>query len=772
MKHREAIGSFNAQGNEYEIRKPDLKRPMVNYFWNKKILSAVNQNGGGNGGYRGMTANYIGEVGKPRAQLLGNGNRYVYIRDEETGFLWNPGWYPAKTALDDYRCVHGLGYSLIEGTKDQIRVSLYGTASHDEPAEMWQIKIKNDDTIPRTLTVIPFVEFDLEGYVHNSEFDSWVRGYFDAEKRLIFAENNAEERPHGWFHGFCAVDHPVKAFDTSRTEFLGAYGNVTLPKAIEDGSLTNSLAACEKMVGAFELCVELAASEEKEIQFVVGSADSKGEAVRIADKLLTKGCFAETLKLNKAAKEQLCGLMQIETPDKKVNAFANYWLKQQVQLCVEVGRGAGNGFRDCLQDSWTIAAFNPTLARNKIHEALGQIYRSGRCVRGWNPLKDRECSDGPSWVAPAINAYLKETGDLAFLEEKVTYLDGGEDTVWEHILTTTRYSSDDLGPHSLVLAHVGDWNDSLNGMGKGGVGESVWTSIALYQSLNTVAEIAGMIKKDPEIEQEMRMRAERMKRAINEHGWDGEWYLAGYQDDGTPVGSKINEEGMIYLNSQTWATMLGIPDDERREKCLAAVDKYLDSDYCALTCYPAYTKYDPNVGRLTGFVPGIWENGAPYCHGAAFKVISDFVQGRGDEGYEALLKILPDSKWNPSSHSGCEPYALTNMYFGPDNPRKGETAFGWITGTAGWVYRSISEHLLGFQPEYDGFTVDPCIPRDWKRVNGRRMFRGDVYEIEILNEHGNCKGVKKIYIDGAPVKDNRIRILGDGLTHRIRVVLS
>lgn len=493
---QEAIGRFSDQGDEYEIFKPDLKRPMVNYFWNQKILSAVNQNGGGNGGYRGMTANYIGEVGKPRASLLGNGNRYVYIRNDESGTLWNPGWYPVKTPLDDYRCVHGLGYSVIEGTKDQIHVKLHGTVSHDEPAEMWQIRVKNQDTQCRKVTVFPFVEFDLEGYVHNSEFDSWVRGYYDAEKRLIFAENNAEERPHGWFHGFCAVDHPVRAFDTSRTAYLGAYGNTSMPKALEEGGLTGSLAACEKMAGAFELSLELQPEEEKVILFLVGSADSKAAAERIAEKLLADGCFEETLKLHKADKQKLCDLMTIETPDKKVNDLANYWLKQQVQLCVEVGRGAGKGFRDQLQDSWAIAAFNPKLAREKIYEALEQIYHTGRCVRGWNPLKDRECSDGPTWVAPTINAYIKETGDTAFLDEKVTYLEGGEDTVWEHILTTTRYSSDDLGPHNLVLAHVGDWNDFLNGMGKGGVGESVWTSIALYQSLHAVAEMARVIRKD------------------------------------------------------------------------------------------------------------------------------------------------------------------------------------------------------------------------------------------------------------------------------------
>lgn len=765
------IGAFSDIGNEYQIIKPDLKRPMVNYFWNKKILCAVNQNGGGNGGYRGMTTQYIGEVGKPRANLLCNGNRYVYIRDAESKELWNPGWYPVKTPLDEYHCVHGLDYSSICGTKDNICVTLNGTVSHDEPAEMWQIRIRNKDDKERAVTVYPFVEFDLKGYQGRSEYESWVRAYFDEDRRMIFAENNAEERPYDWFHGFCSTDYEVTGFDTSKDSFIGTYGDIRMPKALEEGGLTNSLAACEAMVGVFELNVKLAAGEEKVLHFIVGSADSRETAERISAKLLEPGRFEEALKLHAADKEKLCSLMTIQTPDKKVNDFANYWLKQQVQLCVEVGREGGKGFRDQLQDSWGIVAFNPALAKEKILETLEQMHESGACPKIWNPLRDEEYSDLPTWVAPTINAYIKETGDKEFLKETVCYLEGKVDTVWEHILTTTRYSSDDLGVHNLVLAHMGEWNDSLNGIGRGGKGESVWTSIALYQSLQAVAEIAREILKDTSIEQEMLERAERIKAAINEHGWDGEWYLTGYQDDGTPVGSKVNKEGMIYLNGQTWATMLGIADEERTKKCLAAVDKYLDCDYGPLTCYPAYTKYDRKVGRLTGFVPGIWENGTTYCHGAAFKVVSDFIQGRGNEGYETLLKIMPDSEKNPSEHSGCEPYAFTNMYLGPDNPRKGETTFAWITGTAGWVYRSIAQYMLGFHPEHDGFTIDPCVPKEWKKVTGTRQFRGDIYEMEIINENGSCKGVKELHLDGVKMAGNKLPLCGDGKVHKIRVVL-
>lgn len=765
------VGHFTKKGNEYIINAPDLKRPMLNYMWNKRILSAVNQNGGGNGGYRGMTSCYIGEIGKPRANMIGNGNRYFYIKDNQTGKLWNPGWYPVKEKLDSYSCLHGLGYSIIEGSKDNVKVTLNCTVSYDEPVEMWQVKVQNTGEEDKSITVFPFVEFALDGYTRYSEYESWVRAYFDETNNIIFAENPAEERPHEWFHGFCAVDCEVSGFDTSKNKFIGAYGDIRTPDALANGHLTNSLAACETMIGAFEINLAIKKGEEKIFNFIVGITNSKEEAVRVTKKLLKDGVFEETKVLHAKDKQKLCNLMNIQTPDEKLNNLANYWLKQQVQLCVEVGRGAGKGFRDQLQDSWAIAAFNPELSKTRIYETLEQIYHTGRCVRGWNPLKDWEASDGPTWVAPTVNAYLKESGDIAFLDEKVTYLDEGEDTVWKHILTTTRYSANDLGAHNLVLMHASDWNDSLNGLGKGGKGESVWTSIALYNSLLQVAEIARDIKHDSEVEKEMLERAEKLKKAINEKGWDGEWYLAGYDDNGKKVGSKEDSEGMIYLNSQTWATMLGIAPEEYKEKCLAAVDKYLNSDYGALTCYPPYTKYDSSIGRLTGFVPGIWENGAPYCHGASFKVISDLTLGRGDEGYKAFLKIAPDSNENPSSHSGCEPYAFTNMYLGPHNPRKGETSFAWITGTAGWIYRAVTQYMLGFHPGYDSAIINPCIPTSWKSFSGTRYFRGVKYVISVKNPDGKSMGVKEIILDGKKIETNSIPVFEAGSEHTVEVLM-
>lgn len=760
-------GHFSANGSEYIITNPQTKRFQMNYLWNKHFLVATNQFCAGGGAYQNNASFYIAPNG--RGAMLRNGNRFLYVKDEKTGAVWNPGWYPSRTEVNDYRCTHGQAFTKVESGKDGIFASWTLFVGREAPAECWIVTVKNDSEQTRRVRLYPCVEFALDGYPANSGWHSWVRAYHSEDNHLLYAENNAEERPHPWYNGFMATDAVVSGFDTSKDHFVGAYGEYSCPDAIKTG-MGNTEAACEDMVAAYEIPLELAPGETRTFHIVAGLADCKNTAANVAAELLREGAMEREFMIVNAQKEQDLELARVETPNEVINHFANFWLKKQTRLCAEIGRGVGKGFRDQLQDAWAIAAFQQDMAKEKIREALEQIYHTGRCVRGWNPLKDRNCSDGPTWVAPTINAYLKETGDAAFLNERVKYLDEGEDTVWEHILTTVRYSSNDIGEHGLVHIHVGDWNDSLNGMGRAGIGESVWTSIALYNALQATIEIAENVVKDAAILEEMQTRAQRIKRAINETAWDGEWYLAGYNDEQLKVGSSENAEGMIYMNPQVWAVMTGIAEGERKEKCLAAVAKYLETQYGALTLFPAYTAYRKDIGRLTGFVPGIWENGTPYCHGGAFKAVMECLDGRGDKAYETILKILPDSKENPVEHSGAEPYALTNMYFGPANPRAGQTQFSWITGTAGWIYRAITQYMLGFHPGYTEIQIQPALPKEWDKVRMMRTYRGCKYDIEIRNK--NCAAIPEaIWVDGKRIAGNSVPIFDDHQLHHIVVEL-
>ena len=755
-------------GNEYVVTSTNPPRPLLNYVWNARILSGINNFGGGVGAYGVRAQSYIDAEGKGRCSVIRDGNRYFYIKDMNTGKTFNPGWYPCKTDVKNYSCTHGLGYSIITSECDGVVATARVFVNSSDPAEIWTITLENKSAEQKSLKLFSFAEFQLEGYQRYSDYNSYVYGEKDGN--VIMCHNDAMEKPHNWFNGFMATDTDPDGFDTSKRAFLGVYGDVRMPKAVEAGKLSNSFAACEQMVGAFEHSVELSAGESKTINVLIGCCDTMATAKAFADAIFAQGNIESEFKALTERKQALAADIFVNTPEEKINNFANYWLKQQVSLCAEVGRDTGKGFRDQLQDAWAVASFDKELAKGKILETLMYEYSDGRCVRGWLPLDHHVYSDGPTWIAPTINAYIKETGDVDFLNEKVKYLDEGEDTVWEHILTAVRFASDDVGEHGLVHSRDGDWNDSLNMTGLKGKGESVWTSIALCYGLQNVAEIAHNILHDEAIVAEMKEREARMKEAINREAWDGEWYLAAINDYNEKVGTHTEKEGMIYLNSQTWSILSGVAEGERKEKCMESVEKYLNSDYGPLTLFPTYTKFNNRIGRLTSFVAGIWENGTPYCHGGTFKIVADCLLGRGDKAYEDMMKILPDSATNPTEHSGCEPYALTNMYFGPDNPRRGETLFAWVTGTAGWMFRAITQYMCGFHPSYNGFTLNPCIPADWKEISVRRKFRGDTYLITVKNPDGKQSGASKVTVDGKPA-DAYVELFGDGKEHTIEIVM-
>jgi cellobiose phosphorylase len=264
--------------------------------------------------------------------------------------------------------------------------------------------------------------------------------------------------------------------------------------------------------------------------------------------------------------------------------------------------------------------------------------------------------------------------------------------------------------------------------------------------------LADELLRDPKLAAEMRKRKDRIAAAIETHGWDGDWYLAGYNDLGEPVGSHRNREGKVYLNPQTWAVMTGLATGERRAKCLRAIDELLESEHGSLTLTPAYTKEQPNVGRLSVLLPGMYENGTPYCHGTAFKIVADCCAGRGDEAWRSYQKVMPDNAQHPSVVSGCEPYAFTNQYLGPDNGRAGASISGWITGCAGWMFRAVIEYFAGIKPGYHGFTIEPCLPSAWPTLTVTRRLRGRLYRVRITR--GDAGYVCEL--NGKVLKNRRI----------------
>jgi cellobiose phosphorylase len=730
-----AFGHFSENNLEYVITDPlSPPRAQVNFLWNDSLISGLNQFGGGDGVFNNQTL--MLNHPKGRVRLIRDGRRYFYLRDTESGKVWNTGLFPINTPGAKLETQVGLGYSKFTMEYGGIRTESRVFLAPDEPVEIWEFTVTNLTDRPRSLWLVPYVEWLLGGYDTFSSPYSYLRSAYDPALKEVSSYNTSDERPHDRYNAFVAADGHVVQWCGGRREFGGPYGSPSEPASLLKGQLSCREAWCEELAGALAVEIKLGAHESQTSTVLLGSFNTEAEKARLIQKIMPAAYRQQAWTALINEKKAMLDKVWVKTPDKAINRLVNIWSKQQIQLCVEFGRDGTRGFRDTLQDAWGVLPFNTPLAKAKIKETLAHQYSDGHGVRGWLPLKNHHYSDGPAWIAPAVAAYLKETGDRGFLDEMVPYLDQGEESVLGHTLRGIRHLSEDLGIHGLVLAHEGDWNDSLNWMGRGGKGESVWTSMALFHSCNVVAEMARDFLNQPELETEMLNRAEKIRVAIEQHGWDGDWYLAGWSDAGNPVGSKTNTEGQVFLNTQTWASLTGIAKGERLAKCWQAVDQKLGNPYGSLTLWPHYTKKDDNVGRVTMLLPGMYENGTPYCHGTAFKIVADIAAGRPDQALESWYKVMPDNSNHPSAVSGCEPYAFTNQYLGPANGRAGESISGWITGTAGWMFRAVLEYFCGVQPGYHGLDIKPCLPTGWNEVSVRRHWRGKEYQIDI-NRAGN-----------------------------------
>ena len=740
------FGHFSEDDREYVITDPFAPpRAQVNFLWNDTLISGLNQFGGGDGVFNNQTLLYNHPEG--RVRMIRDGRRYFYLRDRETGEFWNTGLFPVRPQGAVLMTRVGLGYSEFVCEHDGIVCESRVFLAPDEPVEIWEFRITNRGGGVRHLELVPYVEWWLAGYPTFSSPYSYLRSCYHEGLHAVVARNTSDERPHERYNAFLATDRPVSGWCGGRRDFLGPFGTPTDPRALVTGEMANREAWCEELASAVAIPMDIAAGGTEQACVLLGSHDTDAEMERLIVKSRAPAYRAAAWKSLRDEKEEMLGRVWVETPDPAVNRLVNVWSKQQIQLCVEFGRDGARGFRDTLQDAWGILPFNAPLARAKIIETLAHQWADGHAVRGWLPLQPHHYSDGPAWITPAVVAYLKETGDFGFLDEKVPFLDAGEDTVLGHMLRGVRHLASDLGSHGLVLAHEGDWNDSLNWMGKAGKGESVWTSMALYHSQCLLAELAREILHDADIASEMQVGAEVMREAVNRHGWDGEWYLAGWSDAGNPVGSRKNDEGRTFLNTQTWAALTGIATGERLEKCWKAVDEILESKHGSLTLWPPYTRRHEDSGRVSMLLPGMYENGTPYCHGTAFKIVADIAGGRPDKALASWKKVMPDNPGHPSAVSGCEPYAFTNQYLGPTNGRAGDSISGWITGTAGWMFRAVLEYFCGVRPGYRGLEISPCLPSAWDCVKVRRTFRGEEFAIEIAKQ---ASGETAIIVNGQP----------------------
>lgn len=769
MMENKGIYEFSQDGNSCVIKEPRTPRYWYNYLWNEnRYCVQVSQIGHGRSYYLSEKAEMC--------MINRDDARYVYLRDEETHSCWNIGFGPLNTEVEEYQCKHSIGYSLLQSVFQGIRSSWRIFVPKEGFHEIWSLRIENTGKKERTLSVFSAVSFSLEGFSYPRYYEMYrcMSTNFDRELNGIYCDSSHPFAPHERYHGFLASSEPVYAYDGDLTKFCGSTGTITQqdasacalfqrPDVVMQGrDCTNSEAALFILGGVLQHKITLQPGESKEIHMMFGISSSCGEARETAARILNhesvKEKFDETQNYYLAKYSSL----SIHTPDEKINHIMNNWVKKQVDFCI-VGK---KGVRDNLQIAAALLDYRQDKAEEEILECLRHQFRDGHAVLTWYPYDDTRYSDQPFWIIWAVCRLIRETGDFSLLAERISWQDGSEDTVLTHVKAAVNRLIADKGKNGLVRIYFADWNDALN-ITTDPEAESVMLS---HQFCLALKELEQLMIRYGETDYAQMLAAEyaAMKKSINEKAWDGGWYMRALSEVEN-IGSKDSVGSTIYLNAQTWAVLGEVVDEDRLPLVLEAVDS-MEHDFGFPLNLPPYPTYSPNVGRMSGMLPGLFENGGVYCHATGFKILMDCKCGRGDKAVRTLKKIMPDSDRNPSTQSGAEPYVFTNCYAAHPG-YYGKSYQSWTTGTSAWCLMGLYEGIMGIRGDYDGLRVEPCFPSEWEAAEMTRQFRGASYHVVIQNPSRVENGAAEISVDGVFVEGTVLPDFRDGRMHEVKVIL-
>ncbi len=767
-------GAF-APDHAYHIRRRP-PAPWTMFLWNDHFISAVDVSGRGIATFKDAAHH---RTHLRRAQTP----RKVFVRDCATG-----AWWDLLDWEGDGEVVVRRGSIEFHRRPRGLHVVLTIAVPHEAPAELWHVRIENRTPRARRLRVFAANHLDLGGF--KTRFGNWYStpGRFDRAANGMLFQCKSLERLHDMHNGYLITSGAVSGYDALESAFIG-HGTWDRPDAVTSGQCGDTCeSGDDRFLAALATDVRVAGGGAAEVNFMTGVCAQRSEVLALRRSYMQPpGAVARACAAVAAHWDAACAPVQIDVPDKAVERIANYWLPYQLQLNAAWTRIYSHGFRDSVQDAEGICALDAGRARRNITQALRHQYASGRCVRSWGgveaALKDEWYADSPMWLARTVAAYVKETGDRAFLDERVPFLPPGtagarrvSGTVYEHVRRALRFLFRDRGARGLVRIHQGDWCDTMHQVGVRGKGESVWLSIATVHALKCWAELAAYTGDTRELRACRRMAA-TLTAAIRKHGWDGGWYRAAINDDGQWIGTAHTRWGKVFLNPQTWSVLAGINPAARTQQLFALIQKKLDGYLGPQLLWPAYRDEVRGIGALTGFGPGSVENGSVYNHASCFLIAAYCAAGRGDEAYRLWTTIMPGggADSSPRNTNACaEPFAFTNCRFGYEHPTlagRGNTG-AWATGTAAWAFLTLTEGILGVQRDYDGLRMAPCLPRHWRRARVQRVFRGATYQIVIHNPHGVNTGVARVLLDGTPLRGTLVPVQAFGTTHRVDVIME
>jgi cellobiose phosphorylase len=800
-------GHFDDEQKEYVITTPLTPQPWINYLGNERFFSLLSHLGGGYCFYRDARLRRIlrYRYNNVPADL---GGRYFYIW--EKGDYWNPTYMPSKRELDGYECRHGLGYTRITSRRRGLEAELLCLVPMGHDVEIQQVTLRNLSSRARTLKLFSYVEFCL----WNAQEDAvnlqknLSTGEVEVDDQTLYHVTEYRERRN--HYAFYHAGAPIAGYDTDREAFLGMYEGPASPQVVVQGRPFNSIGSGWAPIASHCLELELPPGGEQTIVFLLGyveNADNdKWEAPGKVNKRKARqliAAFSSKDQVTRAMDEladywsKVLATFAVSSPDPQLDRMVNLWNPYQCMVTFnlsrsasyfETGIGRGIGFRDSNQDLLGFVHLVPERARQRILDLAATQFPDGSAYHQYQPLTGRGnhaigsgFNDDPLWLIFAVDAYVKETGDLGILHERVPFDHDPDDqgTLFEHLRRSFHHVIDHRGPHGLPLIGRADWNDCLNlncfsqdpdenfqtaGNTDGSIAESVLIAgmfVFVGRGYVALAERIGEASEARRAQEHI----DEMRQAVLRHGWDGSWFLRAYDAAGRPVGSQRNDEGQIFIEPQGFCVMAGIGVEEGlAHRALESVREHLDTRYGVLLHHPSYRRYRPELGEISAYPPGYKENGGIFCHNNPWVMIAETVLRRGSRALAYYKKITPSYIEDLSEIHRAEPYVYAQMIAGVEAPYHGEAKNSWLTGTAAWSLVAITQYMLGVRPEHDGLRIDPCIGHEVPEFSVVRRCRGAEYHVHVRRNGGHGP---RLAVDGRPIDGNLVPWAAPGSTVRV-----
>ena len=790
-------GHFDNENREYVIERMDLPVSWTNYIGLGDMYGVFNHTAGGYLLYKSPEYHRITRF-RPNGVPMDGPGHYVYLRDDETGDFWTISWQPVGKPMEHYSCRFGLSYVKYRCNYSGIHAEQKLFVAMDDPVEIWDVTLRNDSGRPRRLSVYGYAEFSF----HHIDMDNknFQMSLYAAGSRyedgVVEHELHYEEDSCQFFTASFAPD----GFDCLRDKFIGPYRTERNPIAVESGQCAGSFEKGGNHCGCLQKKLTLQPGEEVRLLYLLGEGGVQaGKALR--EKYTTARADEDFARTAAFWADKL-DCLQVDTPNEGMNTELNIWNLYQSEINVmfsrftsfiEVGGRVGLGYRDTAQDAMMVPHSNPAKCRSRIIELLRALTKRGYGLHLFEPrwfepeekpqsfksptvvptpdksqivhgLKDA-CADDALWLVSSIVQYIRETGDLAFADEVVTYADGGEGTVYEHIERILDFSAQEVGANGICKGLRADWNDCLN---LGG-GESAMVSFLHCWALGNFVALARRLGRNEDADRYEAIAA-HVKEVCGRVLWDGKWYARGITAGGRKIGTQADKEGRVHIESNTWAVLSGAADREQGLAAMDSVDEYLFTEYGLMLNAPSYRTIDDSIGFVTRVYPGIKENGAVFSHPNPWAWCAEAVLGRGSRAmkfYNALCPALQNDKIEVRE---AEPYSYCQFVMGREHTAFGRARHPFMTGSAGWAYYAATQYLLGIRPDFDRMVVDPCVPADWKEFSVKRRWRGAEYHIHVTNPKGVEKGIASLTVDGKEM--DALPVLPAGSVCRVEAVMG